>query len=80
VAKVVVTPSADADTARIIAHLKATAGYVVAARYSASFERLGIVPPYIVIYRHTEAGNVVRVLRIVHGSRRITGKMLRGGL
>jgi len=40
--------------------------------------RIGIVSPYIVIYRHTEAEDTVRVLRIVHGSRRITGKLLRG--
>jgi toxin ParE1/3/4 len=101
VARVVVTPSADADTAEIVAYLEAKAGYPVAARYTASFERLydfladfpaagaerpnlgahvriGIVPPYIVIYRHTETDGVVTVLRIVHGSRRITGKLLRG--
>jgi toxin ParE1/3/4 len=95
VARAVVTPSADADTAEIVS------GYLVAARYTASFERLndhladfpaagalrpnlgahiriGIVPPYIVIYRHTEADGVVTVLRIVHGSRRIAGKLLRG--
>src|ERR1700722_19999344 len=35
--------------------------------------RIGIVTPYIVIYRHTEADDIVRVLRIVHGRRRITG-------
>ena len=40
--------------------------------------RIGIVSPYVVIYRHTEADSIVRVLRIVHGSRRITGKLLRG--
>lgn len=100
-AHVIVTPSADADTAEIIAYLDAKAGYGVAARYNASFEqlyehladfpesaaprpkvgsniRIGIVSPYIVIYKHTEADRIVRVLRIVHGSRRITGKLLRG--
>ena len=40
--------------------------------------RIGVVFPYIVIYRHTEADGIVYVLRIVHGSRRITGKLLRG--
>jgi len=40
--------------------------------------RIGIVHPYIVIYRHTEADRIVRVLRIVYGSRKITGKLLRG--
>ena len=39
--------------------------------------RIGIVHPYIVIYRHTEAESVVRVLRIVYGARKITGKLLR---
>jgi toxin ParE1/3/4 len=101
VARVVVTPSADADAAEIIADLEAKAGFVVAARYNASFERLydiladfpgtgpprpalgahiriGVVLPYIVIYSHTETDGVVRVLRIVHGSRRISGTLLRG--
>ena len=100
-ARVIVTPSADADTAEIIAHLAAQAGYRIAGKYNASFEqlydaladfpdsgaprpkvgthiRIGIVSPYIVIYRHTKAEDTVRVLRIVHGSRRITGKLLRG--
>ncbi len=97
-ARAVVTPSADADTAEIIAYLEAK---VVAARTTASFERLydhlpdfpaagaarpnlgahiriGIVPPYIVITRHAGTDGVVTVLRIVHGSRRITGKLIRG--
>ena len=39
--------------------------------------RIGIVSPYIVITRHAEPDGVVTVLRIVHGRRRITGKMLR---
>ena len=38
--------------------------------------RIGIVTPYIVIYRNDDAGNTVTVLRIVHGRRRITGRML----
>jgi toxin ParE1/3/4 len=101
VARVIVTPSADADTAEILAFLAAKAGYGVAAKYNASFEqlydnladfpdsgaprpkvggkiRIGIVSPYVVIYRHTDADSTVRVLRIVHGSRKITGKLLRG--
>jgi toxin ParE1/3/4 len=40
--------------------------------------RIGIVSPYIVIYRHTEADNLVTVLRIVHGSRKITAELLGG--
>jgi len=38
--------------------------------------RIGIVSPYIVIYRN-EGDDGVTVLRIVHGRRRITGGMLR---
>jgi toxin ParE1/3/4 len=39
---------------------------------------IGIVSPYIVIYRLTEADDTVTVLRIVHGRRRITGRLLSG--
>jgi toxin ParE1/3/4 len=101
VARVVVTPAADADTAEIIAFLAAKAGVNVAANYSAAFEklyddwshfpdsgarraklgpniRIGIVSPYIVICRHIKAEGALRVLRIVHAKRRITGKLLRG--
>jgi toxin ParE1/3/4 len=38
--------------------------------------RIGVVFPYIVLYRHVEADDLVIVLRIVHGRRKITGKML----
>jgi toxin ParE1/3/4 len=38
--------------------------------------RLGIVPPYLVIYEHEEAADTLTVLRIVHGRRKITGKLL----
>ena len=38
--------------------------------------RIGIVSPYIIIYRN-EGDDTVTVLRIVHGRRRITGEMLR---
>lgn len=98
-ARVVVTSPADADTADIIAYLAAKAGYNVAARYIAAFEklydrladhpesgaprpvlgphvRIGVVSPYIVIYEHDETDDTVVVLRIVHGRRRITGKLL----
>jgi toxin ParE1/3/4 len=40
VARGIVTPSADADTAEIIAYLEVKAGFAAAARYIASFERL----------------------------------------
>jgi toxin ParE1/3/4 len=38
--------------------------------------RIGIVSPYIVIYRYIEADDVVTVLRIVHGHRKTAGKLL----
>ena len=38
--------------------------------------RIGIVSPYIVIYRHNVDDDTATVLRIVHGRRRITGKLL----
>ncbi len=38
--------------------------------------RIGIVSPYIVIYRYIEADDLITVLRIVHGHRKIAGKLL----
>ena len=38
--------------------------------------RIGIVSPYIIIYRHSEGDDTVTVLRIVHGRRRITSRLL----
>jgi toxin ParE1/3/4 len=40
--------------------------------------RIGIVSPYIVIYEPDSASDTVTIFRIVHGRRRITGKLLRG--
>jgi toxin ParE1/3/4 len=40
--------------------------------------RIGVIHPYIVIYRHTDADDTLRVLRSVYGGRKITGKLLRG--
>jgi toxin ParE1/3/4 len=34
--------------------------------------RIGVVSPYVVIYRHREADDTVTVLRIIHGRRNIT--------
>jgi len=42
--------------------------------------RVGFVSPYIVIYEHTEPDDTVTILRIVHGRRRITGKLLLSGI
>ena len=38
--------------------------------------RIGVVSPYTVIYEHEPATDLVTVLRIVHGRRRITAKLL----
>jgi toxin ParE1/3/4 len=39
--------------------------------------RIGVVSPYIVIYEHDEAtSDAVTIMRILHGRRRITGKLL----
>jgi toxin ParE1/3/4 len=40
--------------------------------------RIGIVRPYIVIYRHDRANDEVTILRLVHGRRRITLALLGG--
>ncbi len=37
--------------------------------------RIGIVPPYIVIYKHAKRDDTVHVLRIIHGHRKITRKL-----
>jgi plasmid stabilization system protein ParE len=41
--------------------------------------RVGLVHPYLVIYRHSKGSVTVGIVRILHGSRRITRKLLRGG-
>lgn len=38
--------------------------------------RIGIVPPYVAIYDHE--GDTVTVLRVLHGRRNITAKLIRG--
>lgn len=38
--------------------------------------RIGIVAPYVVIYRYVAADDTVTVLRIVHGRRKISGELL----
>ncbi len=38
--------------------------------------RIGIVSPFIVIYEHDASMDLVTILRIVHGNRRITEKLL----
>jgi toxin ParE1/3/4 len=39
--------------------------------------RIGIVPPFIVIYEYEEGSKTVTIMRIVHGRRRISGRFLR---
>jgi len=38
--------------------------------------RVGVVWPYLVIYQYAQEHDAVTVLRIVHGRRKITGRML----
>jgi toxin ParE1/3/4 len=99
-AKVVVTASADADLADIIADLASKGAVNAALRYAAEFDalfdrlgdfpgigaprpklgahaRIGIIPPYVAIYDYE--GDTVTVLRVLHGRRNITAKLVRGG-
>ena len=41
------------------------------------FVRIGLVSPYVVVYRHVPDDDLVAVIRIVHGRRRITRELLR---
>ena len=38
---------------------------------------VGVVSPYIVLYRYSPIEDAVLIQRVVHGSRRVTGKLLR---
>jgi toxin ParE1/3/4 len=40
--------------------------------------RIGVVSPYIVIYRHTEADDTVTVMRLIHGRREISEQLITG--
>ncbi len=40
--------------------------------------RIGLVLPYVVIYRHVEGADVVTIIRIVHGRRQLTRKLVQG--
>ncbi len=39
--------------------------------------RINLLPPYIVIYRYARDNGVVEILRVVHGSRRLSRVLLR---
>lgn len=41
--------------------------------------RIGVVSPYVVIHEYIEADDAVTILRIVHGRRKLTRRLLRGG-
>ena len=99
-ARVVLTASADADTAFILRDLAAKAGANVTGRYDAEFDtlyrrlerfpesgsprpalgalvRIGIISPYNIV--HEYIADVVTVMRLLHGRRRITRRMLAPG-
>ncbi len=40
------------------------------------FIRIGLVSPYMVVYRHAPGDDLVAVIRILHGRRRITRRRL----
>ncbi len=40
------------------------------------FIRIGLVSPYVVVYRHAPGDDLVAVIRILHGRRRITRRTL----
>lgn len=39
--------------------------------------RIGIVPPYVLIYAFTAANDILTLLRVVHGERNITRRLIR---
>jgi toxin ParE1/3/4 len=98
-ARVVVTPSAEADIYDVQMDLAKAAKIPTAEKYTDLFEsllerlaeypdsgtprpnlgkdvRIGVVSPYIVIYRHPEADDTVTVLRVIHGRRNITSESI----
>ena len=93
-ARVIVSPRAEADAIEIIDYLENMAGAATAEKYGLLFSkvydrltvdpdmyaarpalgatvRVAVVSPYLVIYEHT-IPDVVHILRILHGSRRLT--------
>ena len=41
--------------------------------------RMGVVYPYVIFYEYSAIEDVVTIMRLLHGRRRITRKMMRGG-
>jgi toxin ParE1/3/4 len=46
------------------------------ARARRQCARIGVVPPYVLIYDFTAADDTLMLLRIVHGKRNITNRLL----
>jgi toxin ParE1/3/4 len=40
--------------------------------------RVGVITPYLVIYHYNGTARVVRVIRVLHGRRRVTSGLLHG--
>jgi toxin ParE1/3/4 len=40
--------------------------------------RVGVVDPYLIVYRYLKADDTVSIIRVAHGRRNITRKFLRG--
>jgi len=97
-ARVVVSPSADADADEIWAYLAKTAGAATADKYDALFTevydrlavdpdmyaarprlgakiRIAVVAPYLIVYEHATP-DIVNIIRILHGRRRIGPSLL----
>jgi plasmid stabilization system protein ParE len=82
----VVSEDADADLGEILAYLEREAGPRVAESYGRKIgeclalgtdTRIGIVRPCILIYDYTAATDTLTLLRIVHGKRNITARLIR---
>jgi toxin ParE1/3/4 len=43
------------------------------------YVRMGVVSPFLVFYRHVPRSDLVGVIRLLHGSRNITRRLLGGG-
>ena len=41
--------------------------------------RMGVVYPYVIFYEYSAAEDVVKIMRLLHGRRRITRKTVLGG-
>ena len=43
-----------------------------------AYVRIAVVSPYVIIYEHMDDDDVVTIMRLVHGRRKITRRTLRG--